>query len=59
MGNRILSKSRGHRLMRKQAARDTGRRMLDSVIEKAPGSTKRKSERIGRKRWQTEQGNIP
>jgi len=39
MENRILSRSRGHRLMRKQAAIDTGRRTLDSDKRKAPGSS--------------------
>jgi hypothetical protein len=36
MGNNILSKSRGHRLMRKQVVRDEGRRTLDSDKRKAP-----------------------
>jgi hypothetical protein len=58
MRNRILSKSRGKKLMRKQAARDTGRRTLDSDKRKAPGSSA-KARGSRRKRWQTEQGYTP
>jgi hypothetical protein len=58
MGNRILFKSRGQRLMRKQAAKDKGKRMLESDKRKAPDSSA-KVRGSRRKRWQTDQGNIP